>query len=117
MRESPDEPSCHKIMALMFKDWDPKKDLDPKTVALTGRVKVGEVLKYGDIDTGGGMVWLRTTESQTLAVVDPKTMTVTARVGPAQGSGALRYTSGGVWTSAHDVHTVTWWPKKSVTGK
>jgi hypothetical protein len=29
-------------------------------------VKVGAVLKYGDIDTGGGKVWLRSTEDQTL---------------------------------------------------
>jgi len=85
--------------------------IDPQSGDLTGRIKVGEVLKYGDIDTGGGKVWLRTTEDQTFAVVDPKTMTVTARLGKAEGSGALRYTAAGIWTSAHDKHTVTWWPK------
>jgi streptogramin lyase len=91
--------------------------IDPKSGELTGRVKVGEVLKYGDIDTGGGKVWLRTTEAQTLAVVDPKTMTVTARVGKAEGSGALRYTRAGVWTSAHDMHIITWWPKPAEIAK
>jgi DNA-binding beta-propeller fold protein YncE len=84
--------------------------VDPRSGEVTGRVTVGANLKYGDIDAGGGAVWLRTTDDQTFAVIDPKTMTVRARLGKAEGSGALRYTRGGVWTSAHDVHTVTWWP-------
>ena len=85
--------------------------IDPRTGEVSGRVKVGAALKYGDIDTGRGVVWLRTTEDQTFAVIDPKTMTVLARVGKQEGSGALRYTHSGIWTSAHDVHTLTWWPK------
>lgn len=84
--------------------------IDPVSGEVTGRVKVGAVLKYGDIDTGSGMVWLRTTEDQTFAVIDPTTLAVRARVGKAEGSGALRYTPAGLWTSAHDVHTLTWWP-------
>lgn len=85
--------------------------IDPSTSEVTGRVKVGDVLKWGDIDTGGGKVWLRTTEDQTFAVIDPQSMKVRARVGKAEGSGALRYTRAGLWTSAHDKHTLTWWPK------
>lgn len=84
--------------------------VDPISGDVSGRVKVGAVLKYGDIDTGGGLVWVRTTEDQTFAVIDPESMTVRARVGKAEGSGALRFTHAGVWTSAHDVHTLTWWP-------
>lgn len=84
--------------------------IDPATNALRGRVKVGDNLKYGDIDTGGGKVWLRTTDDQMFAVIDPKTLTVTARLGKPSGSGALRYTRAGVWTSAHDIHTISWWP-------
>lgn len=91
--------------------------IDPESGEVTGRVKVGEVLKYGDIDTGSGMVWLRTTEDQTFVVIDPKTMTVKARVGKAEGSGALRYSRKGIWTSAHDVHTLTWWPKPAKLAK
>jgi DNA-binding beta-propeller fold protein YncE len=83
--------------------------IDPATGALTGRVKVDTTLKYGDIDTGGGRVWLRTTAGQTFVVIDPKSLAITARVGPAAGSGALRYTPAGIWTSAHDVHTLSWW--------
>jgi len=85
--------------------------IDPVTGDVVGRVKVGATLKWGDIDTGAGMVWLRTTEDQTFVVIDPQSMTVRARVGKPEGSGALRFTRSGVWTSAHDVHTLTWWPK------
>ena len=84
--------------------------VDPESGEVTGRAKVGTVLKYGDIDTGAGMVWLRTTEDQTFVAIDPETLAVTSRVGKAEGSGALRFTDAGLWTSAHDVHTLTWWP-------
>ena len=91
--------------------------IDPVTNAVTGRAKVGAKLAYGDIDTGGGKVWLRTTEEQTFAVIDPRTLTVTARGGKAVGSGALRYTSKGIWTSAHDKHTLSWWPNPATAAK
>ena len=83
--------------------------IDPKTGAVTGRVKVGETLKWGDIDTGGGKVWLRTTAGQTFVVIDPRSLAILARIGTAAGSGALRYTPAGVWTTAHDMHTLSWW--------
>jgi virginiamycin B lyase len=91
--------------------------IDPDSGDVTSRLKVGETLKYGDIDTGAGMVWLRTTEEQTFVAIDPKSMTVRARVGKAEGSGALRYTPTGLWTSAHDVHTLTWWPAPAKIAK
>jgi DNA-binding beta-propeller fold protein YncE len=91
--------------------------IDPATVTLTGRIKVGDNLKWGDIDTGAGKVWLRTTDDQEFAVIDPKSMTVTARMGKPAGSGALRFTKKGVWTTAHDVHTLTWWPKAILKGR
>lgn len=91
--------------------------IDPKTGEVSGRVKVGETLKYGDIDTGGGKIWLRTTASQTFVVIDPKTLAVKARAGKASGSGALRYTPAGVWTSAHDIQTLSWWGNPAKIGK
>jgi len=91
--------------------------IDPTSGEVTGRVKVGAELKYGDIDTGGGKVWLRTTEDQTFVVIDPESLAIKARIGKADGSGALRYTAKGLWTSAHDVHTLTWWPKPGKIGK
>lgn len=83
--------------------------VDPETLEVTGRAEVGETLLYGDIDVGEGKVWLRTTEDQTFAVIDAETLEVIERVGRAEGSGALRYTPEGIWTSAHDVQTLTWW--------
>ena len=76
---------------------------------MSGRVKVGADLLYGDIDTGGGAVWLRTTADQTFVMIDPVSLAIIARLGTASGSGALRYAANGLWTSAHDVHTLSWW--------
>lgn len=90
--------------------------IDPVTGEVSGRVKVDETLKYGDIDTGGDKVWLRTTAGQTFVVIDPVTLAIRARVGKPTGSGALRYTRTGVWTSAHDVHTLSWWSKPARIG-
>jgi DNA-binding beta-propeller fold protein YncE len=83
--------------------------IDPATGEVSGRVKVDDTLKYGDIDTGGGRVWLRTTDKQTIVVIDARTMTILARMGKDVGSGALRYTPAGVWTTAHDHQTLSWW--------
>jgi len=91
--------------------------IDPATNTLRGRVKVDETLKYGDIDTGGGKVWLRTTDKQTFVVIDPATLQVVAHKGKAAGSGALRYTKAGVWTTAHDAHTLSWWAKPAQLAK
>lgn len=83
--------------------------IDPDTIEVSNRVKVGKTLTYGDIDVGGGAVWLRTTEDQTLAVIDPRSMEILARAGKPSGSGALRYTPAGIWTTAHDLQTLSWW--------
>ncbi|MEG3086452.1 Vgb family protein [Sphingomonas sp. PB4P5] len=83
--------------------------IDPESVTVSGRVTVGKTLIYGDIDVGGGKVWLRTTEEQTFVAIDPTSLAILARAGKAAGSGALRYTPSGIWTSAHDVHTLSWW--------
>jgi len=90
--------------------------IDPTTAAVSGRVKVDETLKYGDIDTGGGKVWLRTTAGQTFVVIDPTSLAITARMGAPAGSGALRYTRAGVWTTAHDAHAMSWWRKPKTIG-
>ena len=91
--------------------------IEPESGAISGRVKIDETLKYGDIDAGGGKVWLRTTAGQTFVVIDPRTLAIKARIGKASGSGALRYTPDGVWTTAHDLHTLTWWPDPAAIGK
>lgn len=91
--------------------------IDADTGEVSGRIKVGETLKWGDIDTGNGKIWLRTTDDQQFVIVDAKTMVIVARVGQAVGSGALRYSRKGVWTTAHDQHTLTWWGKPKAIGK
>lgn len=83
--------------------------IDPASGAVSGRVKVGADLLYGDIDTGGGSVWLRTTADQTFVRIDPQSLAILGRLGKASGSGALRFAGTGLWTSAHDVHTLSWW--------
>ncbi|WP_354278310.1 Vgb family protein [Sphingomonas trueperi] len=91
--------------------------IDPATVEVSGHVKVGADLLYGDIDTGGGMVWLRTTADQTFVTIDPKTLAILGRLGKPSGSGALRFAGTGVWTSAHDVHTLSWWSLAPASGE
>ena len=83
--------------------------VDPAALTVSGRTKVGDNLKWGDIDAAGGAVWLRTTDDQTMVVIDPASLTIRARMGSAVGSGALRWTPKGVWTSAHDNQTLSWW--------
>ena len=53
---------------------------------------------------------------QTFVVVAPDSLAILARVGKAEGSGALRHTPAGVWTSAHDVQTLTFWPDRALIG-
>ncbi|MGE4305921.1 MAG: YncE family protein [Novosphingobium sp.] len=84
--------------------------VDPETGEVTECIKVGDNLKWGDVDTGGGKVWLRTTDDQVFVIIDAETNAIDARLGKPAGSGALRYTDTGVWTTAHDEHTLTWWP-------
>lgn len=91
--------------------------IDPATMTVTACIKVGDSLKWGDIDTGGGKVWLRTTDDQEYVVIDAATNAILSRVGKPSGSGALRWTPRGVWTSAHDIHTLTWWPSGSEVAK
>ncbi len=85
--------------------------VDPESLEVIARVKVGDNLKYGDIDVADGKVWLRTTDDQTFVVIDAATNAILARVGRPEGSGAIRYTPEGIWTSAHDVETINWWTR------
>jgi len=89
--------------------------VDPASLKIAGRTKVGDNLKWGDIDANGGAVWLRTTDDQTMVVIDPATLAIRARMGPSVGSGALRWTPKGVWTSAHDNQTLSWWSAPAAT--
>ena len=89
--------------------------VDPESLEVIARVQVGDNLKYGDIDVADGKVWLRTTDDQTFVVIDAETNEILARVGRPEGSGAIRYTAKGVWTSAHDVESINWWTPASMS--
>lgn len=90
--------------------------VDPASGEVNGRVKIGEKLKWGEVTAGGGKIWLRTTEEQMFVVIDPKTLAIRARIGSQIGSGALRYTDAGLWTTEHDIDTMTWWPHPETIG-
>jgi len=90
--------------------------INPDSGKVSGRVKVGKNLKWGDIDAGGGKVWLRTTDDQAFVVIDPQSLVIRARIGEPSGSGALRYTRAGIWTTAHDLHTLSWWRNPAKIG-
>lgn len=81
----------------------------PDELYVAARTKVGETLLYGDIDVGGGKVWLRTTEDQIFVTLDAESGEILGRYGEAVGSGAIRFTRDGVWTSAHDIDRISWW--------
>ena len=83
--------------------------IGPDSLTVEGRTKVGDTLLWGDIDTGNGSVWLRTTEDQTFVQIDARTGEVLARFGDPVGSGAIRFTPKGIWTTAHDVERISWW--------
>ncbi|MET0360607.1 MAG: YncE family protein [Sphingobium sp.] len=90
--------------------------VDPVSGEMNGRVKIGEKLKWGEVTAGGGKIWLRTTEDQMFVVIDPKTLAIRARIGEQIGSGALRYVPAGLWTTEHDIKTMTWWPHPEAIG-
>lgn len=91
--------------------------IDPESLEVLARTKVGESLLYGDIDAADGKVWLRTTEDQTFVVIDAQTTEILARVGRPEGSGAIRYSPDGIWTSAHDVESINWWTRAKQGGE
>ncbi len=79
--------------------------VDPKTNAVTATIAVGVPGGGGDIDAGGGAVWVRASRVL-LSVIDPRSNRVVERLGPVAGSGAVRVAGNAVWVTAHDVGTV-----------
>ena len=80
--------------------------IDPATNRVVASIRVtARPIQGGDIDVGGGSVWARVSD-QLVARIDPVTNTVTARYGPASGSGSVAADAQAVWVSAHDVNAV-----------
>ena len=79
--------------------------VDPKTNTVTATIAVGVPGGGGDIDAGGGAVWVRASRVL-LSVIDPRSNRVVERLGPVAGSGAVRVAGNAVWVTAHDIGTV-----------
>ena len=79
--------------------------VDPKTNMVTATIAVGVPGGGGDIDAGGGAVWVRASRVL-LSVIDPRSNRVVERLGPVAGSGAVRVAGNAVWVTAHDIGTV-----------
>lgn len=79
--------------------------VDPATNSVVATIQLGETVQGGDIDVGGGYVWLR--GSRTLLFqIDPATNEIVARYGPNSGSGSVAADDHAVWITAHDITTV-----------
>ena len=79
--------------------------VDPKTNSVAATIAVGVPGGGGDIDAGGGAVWVRASRVL-LSVIDPRSNRVVERLGPVAGSGAVRVAGNAVWVTAHDIGTV-----------
>jgi virginiamycin B lyase len=81
--------------------------IDPATNAILATIAVAPETWY--LAAGFDAVWAVSSEGRLLQRIDPATLKIRARMGPAVGSGALRWMPAGVWTSAHDNQTLSWW--------
>jgi len=79
--------------------------IDPRTNAVVATIAAGVPGSGGDIDAGGGRVWIRATKVL-LSEIDPATNQVVATYGPAAGSGAVRASKSAIWVSAHDINAL-----------
>ena len=79
--------------------------IDPKTNRVAATIEVGVVGSGGDIDAGGGRVWVRASRVF-LSVINPANNAVVKRFGPLAGSGGVRVGHGAVWVTAHDTKQV-----------
>jgi len=79
--------------------------IDPATNQVAATLALAMEGGGGDIDTGGGRVWVRGNEVL-LVSIDPATNEPTTVYGPPAGSGAVRVAGDLVWVTAHDTKTV-----------
>lgn len=79
--------------------------IDPRLNSAVATIEAGVPGSGGDIDAGGGRVWVRA-KKVLLSEIDPALNRVVACYGPPAGSGAVRVAKGAVWVTAHDTNTV-----------
>lgn len=91
--------------------------VDPERGDLGARIHLDdEGLEGGDIVAADDSVWVRS-QAQLLAVIDPASDTVVARIGAPAGSGGIGLTADSVWASAHDIKKVLAIPREAVMQK
>lgn len=78
--------------------------IDPKTNKVKATVDTKVPFTGGDIATGGGYVWVRSTKERFLQTINPANNQVVAVYTPVAGSGAVRISKHYVWVTAHDVN-------------
>lgn len=80
--------------------------VDAKTNRAVATIRVDDgPVQGGDLAVGGGFVWARVSGAL-VAKIDPRTNVVTARYGPACGSGSVAADDQALWVSAHDVNAI-----------
>ncbi len=78
----------------------------PETGGVVATIVVDDgSVEGGDLAVGGHRVWARTSGAL-VAVIDPATNTVVARIGSPEGSGSVAADDRAAWISAHDVDLV-----------
>ncbi len=79
--------------------------VDGKTGEVTATIETGPMGGGGDIDAGGGFIWLAT-QDITLMQIDPKTKTIVARFHNEEVGDGFCFGGGTVWISGDAVHRV-----------
>jgi len=79
--------------------------IDPNINRAVASIPVGMTGGGGDIDAGGGRIWVRG-KNKLLASVDPIKNEIVEFFGPPAGSGAVRVARDLVWVTAHDIGAV-----------
>ena len=80
--------------------------IDPTSNQLVATIDCQSPGTGGDIDVGGGKVWVRSKKGRMLQSVNPTDNSVDRIYGPLNGSGGVRVTGKDVWVTAHDVNKV-----------
>ena len=79
--------------------------VDGKTGEVTATIETGPMGGGGDIDAGGGFIWLAT-EDITLMQIDPKTKSIVARFHNDEVGDGFCFGGGAVWISGDAIHRV-----------
>lgn len=80
--------------------------LDPASNKMVASINTNVPGTGGDIDAGGGHVWVRTKGGHCLQTINPRTNQVETIYINNVGSGGVRAAKKFIWVTAHDINTV-----------